>query len=139
MSVGFASKKRWREALVAGVPLVGVALVAWLGAGQSVTNLASYLRGSLSVAAGYGAAMGHPGALAGAVLAVLMVGLLAGIVVLALRRRPHQRTGGHRDNARGLGLGAREGRVRRAPTSTTTPLSSGSSSSPSVSFASSAL
>ncbi|MGA3221492.1 MAG: hypothetical protein ABSE77_20870 [Acidimicrobiales bacterium] len=90
VSVAFASNKRLLASLVAGVPLVGVALVAWLAAGQSLTNLASYVRGSLSVAAGYSSAMGSPGTLRKEVAAVLVAGLLAGIFALALRRRPHR-------------------------------------------------
>jgi hypothetical protein len=87
VSVAFVKCHRARSALAAGVPLVAVALLAWIGADQSVTNLASYVRGSLSVAAGYGQAMGHAGSASGAALAVLMEILLAGIVAVSLRGR----------------------------------------------------
>ena len=48
----------WRKALpAAGVPLVAVFVAGWTAAGQSVSNVASYWRGSLSVATGYSSAM----------------------------------------------------------------------------------
>ena len=47
----------WRAALVAGLPLLGTAFIAWVAAGQSIGNLPSYVRGSLSVATGYSSAM----------------------------------------------------------------------------------
>jgi hypothetical protein len=49
---------QWKWAtVVAGIPLVAVFTLGWLAAGQSVTNIASYVRGSLSVAVGYSSAM----------------------------------------------------------------------------------
>jgi hypothetical protein len=48
--------RKWAT-VVAGVPLVAVFLLGWLAAGQSVTNIASYVRGSVSVAVGYSSAM----------------------------------------------------------------------------------
>ena len=48
----------WRKARpAAGVPLVAVFVAGWTAAGQSVSNVASYWRGSLSVAIGYSSAM----------------------------------------------------------------------------------
>jgi hypothetical protein len=48
----------WRKAFpAAAVPLVAVFAVGWTAAGQSLGNVASYWRGSLSVATGYSSAM----------------------------------------------------------------------------------
>jgi hypothetical protein len=48
----------WRRATpAAGLALVAVFMSGWLAAGQSASNIASYWRGSLSVAVGYSAAM----------------------------------------------------------------------------------
>jgi hypothetical protein len=48
----------WRRAVPAGIaPLVVVFIGGWLAAGQSISNIVSYFRGSLSVATGYSSAM----------------------------------------------------------------------------------
>jgi len=90
VSIGVARNKRLQTALAAGVPFVTVFLVAWLGAGQNLSNLPTYVRGSLSVAAGYGEAMGEQGALEGEVLAALMAVLLAAMFASALGGRPRR-------------------------------------------------
>jgi hypothetical protein len=47
-----------RRAMAAGaLPLLAVFVAGWLAAGQSAGNIASYVRGSLSVAIGYNSAM----------------------------------------------------------------------------------
>jgi hypothetical protein len=79
-----------RQAAMAGaVPFVAVAAVALVSASQSLRNVASYVRGSLSVALGYGSAMSlETGRRAEDWYALIDVALLAAVVVLALRGRP---------------------------------------------------
>ena len=81
------SAGRWgRPALTAAVPFVAVVVLALVAAGQSLSNLASYLRGALAVAAGYGSAMGSSGG-RGAEnwYAALDAALVVAVFVLALR------------------------------------------------------
>ncbi len=87
-SAGVASRRR--QAAVAGaVPFVAVAAVALVSASQSLWNVASYVRGSLSVALGYGSAMSlETGRRTEDWYALIDVALLAAVVVLALRGRP---------------------------------------------------
>lgn len=79
-----------RRRLLAGVAAyVGVPLVALVGAGQSLSNLPSYLYGSLQVVLGYGAAMAtSTGRVAEDWYGVAEAALLAGIAAAALRHRP---------------------------------------------------
>lgn len=55
--VALAGLPRPKAAAAAFVPMFVVALAAWAGAGQSLGNLWSYLRGSMSIVLGYGSAM----------------------------------------------------------------------------------
>jgi hypothetical protein len=80
----------WRRAALAAlVPLVGVSLAAWVAAGQSVRNVVSYVRGSISVAVGYSSAMqlSH-GRQTEDVLAIFVGALLALLFVLSTRQTP---------------------------------------------------
>jgi hypothetical protein len=80
----------WRKALpAAGAPLVAVFLGGWVAAGQSVSNVASYWRGSLSVATGYSSAMqvSH-GRSAENWYAVLVCLLIAMLFAVSLRGKP---------------------------------------------------
>ena len=80
---------RARAAVVGAVPFVTVPAIALVSASQSLSNLASYVRGSLSVALGYGSAMSlGTGRRAEDWYALIDVAVLAAIVVLALRGRP---------------------------------------------------
>jgi hypothetical protein len=90
-----ASPGAWREhprvraALVAGVPFLVVLGTALLAAGQSISNFASYVHGSLAVALGYAPAMGSSGGRqAENWYAVVDLVLLAGVFALALVGRP---------------------------------------------------
>jgi len=90
-----ASPGAWREhprvraALVAAVAFLVVLGTALVAAGQSVSNFASYVRGSVAVALGYAAAMGSSGGRqAEDWYAVVDVALLAGVFALALVGRP---------------------------------------------------
>ncbi len=88
--VAFVGGRRLQASLVAGASLLGVALAAWLGAGQSLSNLVSYIRGTVSVAAGYGAAMQLTPPGREVWLAVVMAGLLCAVFAVALRDRPRR-------------------------------------------------
>ena len=80
---------RAKAALVGAVPFVAVPVIALASAGQSLGNVASYVRGSLSVAIGYGPAMSlSTGRNAEDWYAVVDVALVAALFVLALRGRP---------------------------------------------------
>jgi len=90
-----ASPGAWREhsrvraAFVAGVAFLVVLVAALLAAGQSLSNFASYVRGSVAVAIGYAPAMGSSGGRhAEDWYAVVDVALLAGVFALALVGRP---------------------------------------------------
>ena len=90
-----ASPGAWREhprvraALVAGVPFLAVLGTALVAAGQSISNFASYVHGSLAVALGYAPAMGSSGGRhAEDWYAVVDIVLLAGVFALALVGRP---------------------------------------------------
>ena len=90
-----ASPGAWREhsraraALVAGMPFLLVIAAALVAAGQSLSNFASYVHGSLATALGYAPAMGSSGGRhAENWYAVVDVILLAGIFALALVGRP---------------------------------------------------
>lgn len=90
-----ASPGAWREharlrtALVAGVPLVAVLATALVAAGQSIGNFASYVRGSLAVALGYGSAMSSSsGRQAEDWFALVDVVLVAAVFAVALVGRP---------------------------------------------------
>ena len=81
--------RRGQAALAGVVPFVLVPTIALVSAGQSLGNLASYVRGSLSVALGYGPAMSlSTGRHAEDWYALVDVALLAAIFVLVLRGRP---------------------------------------------------
>ena len=76
-------------ALAAGAPLIAVFLAAWVAAGQSLSNLASYLRGSFSVVVGYSSAMSSSSGRRAEDWSALVVGLLAVLLYgLATRGRP---------------------------------------------------
>ncbi len=80
----------WRRAALAAlVPLAGVSLAAWVAAGQSVRNVVSYVRGSISVAVGYSSAMqlSH-GRQTEDVLAIFVGALVALLFVLSTRQTP---------------------------------------------------
>ncbi len=90
-----ASPGAWREhprvraALVAVVAFLVVLVAALVAAGQSLSNFASYVRGSVAVALGYAPAMGSSGGRhAEDWYAVVDVALLAGVFALALVGRP---------------------------------------------------
>jgi len=90
-----ASPGAWREhsrlraALVAGVAFLAALGTALVAGGQSVSNFASYVRGSLAVALGYAPAMSSSGGRQAEVwYAVVDVVLLAGVFALALVGRP---------------------------------------------------
>jgi len=76
------------RALGAGVAaLAAVTLAAWAAAGQSLSNLASYFRGSWAVAAGYSSAMGlSQGRRAEDFFAAAALGFLAGTYYLVASR-----------------------------------------------------
>lgn len=79
---------RWRAAGATAVPFVVVPVVALVAAGQSLSNLGSYLHGSFSVAAGYASAMGLSGGRqAEDWYAVVDLALLAIVFALGLRGR----------------------------------------------------
>ena len=83
--VALAEVSRARAAAVAGAPLVGVALIAWVAAGQSLGNFWSYLRGTLSVAIGYTSAMSlGMGRQAEDYYAAVVIALLALVFVVAV-------------------------------------------------------
>jgi hypothetical protein len=89
--VALSGLPRPKAALVGGAPLVGVALAAWLGAGQSLGHVGSYLRGSLSVATGYSSAMSvATGRWHQDVYAVVVVLLIALVLGLAARSGPRR-------------------------------------------------
>jgi hypothetical protein len=84
-----AQQPRTKTVAVTGAGAVTVFLVGWVAAGQSLSNLASYVRGSLSVATGYGSAMsidGHRPAQDWYALALALVA--AALLALALKGRP---------------------------------------------------
>jgi hypothetical protein len=84
-----AGPRRSRGAVVAASSLTGTFLVAWVAAGQSLGNIASYFRASWSVVAGYSAAMAtSPGRRAEDYFAVVDLALLGAVYALALRGRP---------------------------------------------------
>ncbi len=80
----------WRRALpVGGAALVVTFFAGWLGAGQSISNIASYFRGSLSVAIGYSAAMQFShGRTAEDWYAAVVCALLVALFVLSVRGKP---------------------------------------------------
>jgi hypothetical protein len=81
--------RRAHDVLVAAVPFVTVLVIALLAAGQSLGNFASYIRGSLSVALGWGSAMSlSTGRTAEDWYAVVDVALLVLVFALALRGKP---------------------------------------------------
>lgn len=74
---GFVVVRGWRTALaLAGVQLALFAL-AWIACGQSLANLAAFVRTSLWIASGYGEALGRPGSTAANVLALVAIGCIA--------------------------------------------------------------
>ena len=105
----------WKWAtVVAGVPLVAVFLLGWLAAGQSVTNIASYVRGSLSVAVGYSSAMQvTAGRSAEDWYALLVSALLVLLFALSVRGKPGRyQVGGMLVLAGWLWAALKEGFVR---------------------------
>ncbi len=86
---GAPNGRRGQAALVGAVPFVAVPVVTLASAGQSLLNVISYVRGSLSVAVGYGPAMSlSTGRNAEDWFAVVDVALVVVLFVLALRGRP---------------------------------------------------
>ena len=84
-------RERLRTSALAAAVMVGVFTMAWLVAGQTIANLPSFARASVSLVVGYGAAMG--GALKDASIAwwALTMALLAAVVfATALRGRPRR-------------------------------------------------
>lgn len=80
-----------REAVVTLAGLAAVALAAQAAAGQSLSNLPSYLRGELAVALGYTPAMSlSTGRLAEDFFGLVDLALLAGLAAWALRGRTWQ-------------------------------------------------
>ncbi|HXW78531.1 MAG TPA: hypothetical protein VEJ84_03480 [Acidimicrobiales bacterium] len=89
LAVVGGKSRRAQDALAAVVPFALVPVVALLAVGQSLGNFASYVRGSLSVALGYGSAMSlSTGRSAEDWFAVVDVVLLVLLFALALRGRP---------------------------------------------------
>jgi hypothetical protein len=80
----------WRRAVpAAGAPLAAVFLGGWLAAGQSLSNIASYWRGSLSVAVGYSSAMQvSKGRSAEDWYAALVCALIILLFAISLRGKP---------------------------------------------------
>jgi hypothetical protein len=80
----------WRRAApVACVALVVTFFAGWLAAGQSISNISSYFRGSLAVATGYSSAMQFShGRAAEDWYAVVVCALLVGLFVLSVRGKP---------------------------------------------------
>jgi hypothetical protein len=80
----------WRRAApAAGAALVVAFFAGWLAAGQSLTNIASYFRGSLSVALGYSSAMQvSQGRGAENWYAVVVCGLLVILFALSVLGKP---------------------------------------------------
>ena len=89
LAVVGGKERRAQDALAGAVPFVTVPVVALVAAGQSLGNFASYIRGSLSVALGYGSAMSlSTGRTAEDWYAVVDVALLVTVFALVLRGRP---------------------------------------------------
>ena len=114
-----ASPGAWREhsrvraALVAGVAFLVVLGTALVAAGQSVSNFASYVRGSFAVALGYAPAMSSSGGRQGEEwYAVVDVVLLAGVFRVGARRETCPGKGRRFRDARGMGVGGGEGGFR---------------------------
>jgi len=85
----FGGLPRVRALWYAGMPLVAVLLVAWVAASQSLGNLWSYAKGSLSEALGYSAAMGlGTGRRAEGYFGIVVIALLAAVFVFNRSRRP---------------------------------------------------
>ncbi len=82
----------WQRALAAGaLPVLAVFFTGWLAAGQSLGNVASYVRGSLSVAVGYSSAMQiSKGRGAEDFYAVLVCALLVLLYALSVRGEPRR-------------------------------------------------
>ena len=89
-AVAAAAQERPARALaLSGASALTALLVGWVGAGQSLANLASYARGSLSVALGYGSAMSQTGHRHAEDFYALALGLVAvTVAALALKGRP---------------------------------------------------
>jgi hypothetical protein len=86
VAVALGPRPRPKATLAAGVPMVGVAVVGWVAAGQSLSNVLSYARGSVSVATGYSSAMQlATGRGAEDVFAVVVLVLLGVLFVVAQR------------------------------------------------------
>jgi hypothetical protein len=80
---------RLRALGTAGLPFLFVPLLALMAGGQSIGNVSSYIRGSLSIATGYGSAMSiSSGRVAEYLYAAIDVGVLVWLSVDALRDRP---------------------------------------------------
>lgn len=84
-----ATRARWQGLAVVAGSMVGTLVVAWAAASQSLGNLASYFKGSLSIAAGYASAMGLSAGRQAEDWYALVVGLLTVTVyALGARGRP---------------------------------------------------
>jgi hypothetical protein len=89
LAIAGAPRQRVQGALAGAVPFVIVPTVALVSGGQSLSNVASYVRGSLSIAAGYGSAMSlSTGRHVEDWYALVDVVLMAAVIVLVLRGRP---------------------------------------------------
>ena len=103
--VALVELPRAKAALVASVPLVGVALIAWVAAGQSLGNVWSYLRGSFSISVGYTSAMNlGMGRRADYYYAAVVLALLGLVFLLALRPGARAREARRRQLATALVL-----------------------------------
>ena len=82
----------WRRTVPAGcIPLVTVFFGGWLAAGQSITNVFSYFRGSWSVAIGYSSAMQYSyGRAAENWYAVAVCALIVVLFALSVQRKPRR-------------------------------------------------
>ena len=89
LAIAGAPRERGPAVLAGAVPFVIVPTVALVSGGQSLSNVVSYIRGSLSVAAGYGSAMSlTTGRHVEDWYALVDVALVALVFLVALRGRP---------------------------------------------------
>ncbi len=90
LAAAAAPRPARRAGALAGVGgLAATVVLAWAAAGQSLSNLASYFRGALSVAAGYSAAMGLSTGRRAEDLYAVVAGVLAAVLLAwSARGRP---------------------------------------------------
>lgn len=77
--------RSWRTASALAALQLALFALAWIACGQSLWNLPAYVRTSLWIAEGYGAAMGREGSGLHIALALLVIGCLVLASVSALR------------------------------------------------------